>query len=148
LITSRFHRWVRRFAPPLVDAARFDRHRVGDGWHLDETHVTVAGRWVYLYRGPIRPGHRRVRLHRRDSAAASRAGQVSLSHHATGPPRAHGDLLNQPTVGKPVHPRKQRLLHQQLTRARRGTGGRDDQTAATPVPAHGGLSWTVPVCIP
>jgi transposase-like protein len=44
------HRWVRRFAPLVADAARFGRHRVGDRWHVDETHVKVAGRWVYLYR--------------------------------------------------------------------------------------------------
>jgi transposase-like protein len=44
------HRWVRRFSPLLVDAARFGRHRVGDRWHVDETYVRVAGRWVYLYR--------------------------------------------------------------------------------------------------
>jgi transposase-like protein len=42
------HRWVQRFAPLLVDAARFGRHRVGDRWHVDETYVKVAGRWVYL----------------------------------------------------------------------------------------------------
>jgi transposase-like protein len=44
------HRWVNRFAPLLVDAARFGRHRVGDRWQVDETYVKVAGRWVYLYR--------------------------------------------------------------------------------------------------
>jgi transposase-like protein len=44
------HRWVRRFGPLLADAARFARHRVGDRWHVDETYVKVAGRWVYLYR--------------------------------------------------------------------------------------------------
>jgi transposase-like protein len=44
------HRWVRRFGPLLVDAARFGRHRVGDRWQVDETYVKVAGRWVYLYR--------------------------------------------------------------------------------------------------
>ena len=36
--------------PLLVDAARFGRHWVGDRWHVDETYVKVAGRWVYLYR--------------------------------------------------------------------------------------------------
>jgi transposase-like protein len=40
------HRWVRRFTPLLVDAARFGRHRVGDRWNVDETYVKVAGRWV------------------------------------------------------------------------------------------------------
>src|SRR5262245_52526024 len=44
------HRWVRRFSPLLVDAARFGRHRVGNRWHVDEIYVKVAGRWVYLYR--------------------------------------------------------------------------------------------------
>ncbi len=44
------HRWVRRFAPLLADAARFALHRVGGRWHMDETHVKVAGRWGYLYR--------------------------------------------------------------------------------------------------
>jgi transposase, IS6 family len=44
------HRWVQRFARLLADAARFGRHRVGDRWHVDETYVKVAGRWVYLYR--------------------------------------------------------------------------------------------------
>jgi transposase-like protein len=34
----------------LADAARFGRHRVGERWHVDETYVKVAGRWVYLYR--------------------------------------------------------------------------------------------------
>src|SRR4029450_11052545 len=44
------HRWGRRLSPLLIDAARFARHRVGDRWHVDETYVKVAGRWVYLYR--------------------------------------------------------------------------------------------------
>jgi transposase-like protein len=44
------HRRVRRFTPLLVDVARFARHRVGDRWHVDETYVKVAGRWIYLYR--------------------------------------------------------------------------------------------------
>jgi transposase-like protein len=41
------HRWVRRFSPLLPDAARFARLRVGDRWHVDETYMKVAGRWVY-----------------------------------------------------------------------------------------------------
>jgi transposase-like protein len=44
------YHWVRRFSPLLADAARFARHRVGDRWHVDETYVKAAGRWVYLYR--------------------------------------------------------------------------------------------------
>jgi IS6 family transposase len=43
-------RWVQRFTPLLIDAARPCRHVPGDRWFADETYVKVAGRWVYLYR--------------------------------------------------------------------------------------------------
>src|ERR687886_209232 len=43
-------RWVQRFTPLLIDAARPCRHTPGDRWFVDETHAKVAGRWVYLYR--------------------------------------------------------------------------------------------------
>ena len=44
------YRWVQRFTPLLVDAARPCRHAPGDRWFVDESYVKVAGRWVYLYR--------------------------------------------------------------------------------------------------
>jgi IS6 family transposase len=44
-------RWVQRFTPLLIDAARPCRHVPGDRWFVDETYVKIAGRWVYLYRG-------------------------------------------------------------------------------------------------
>jgi transposase, IS6 family len=44
------YRWVQRFTPLLIDAARPCRHACGDRWFVDETYVKVAGRWVYLYR--------------------------------------------------------------------------------------------------
>ena len=44
------YRWVQRFTPLLIDAARPCRHISGDRWFLDETYVKVSGRWVYLYR--------------------------------------------------------------------------------------------------
>jgi transposase, IS6 family len=43
-------RWVQRFTPPLIDAARPCRHVPGDRWFVDETYVKIAGRWAYLYR--------------------------------------------------------------------------------------------------
>jgi transposase-like protein len=68
------HRWVRRFAPLLADAAQFGRHRVGDCWHVDETYVKVAGRWVYLYRAVDQYGQviDVYASSRRDSEAARR----------------------------------------------------------------------------
>ena len=44
------HRWVQRFTPLLIDAARPCRHLAGDRWFVDETYVKVAGVWSYVYR--------------------------------------------------------------------------------------------------
>jgi transposase, IS6 family len=44
------YRWVHRYIPLLIDAARSCRHAAGDRWFVDETYVKVARRWVYLYR--------------------------------------------------------------------------------------------------
>jgi transposase-like protein len=44
------YRWVQRFTPLLVDAARPCRHAVGDRWQVDETYTKVAGQWRYVYR--------------------------------------------------------------------------------------------------
>jgi transposase, IS6 family len=44
------YRWVQRFTPLLIDAARACRHAPGDRWFVDETYVKVSGRWVHLYR--------------------------------------------------------------------------------------------------
>ena len=57
-------RWVQRFTPLLVDAARPCRHAVGGRWFVDETYVKVAGVWRYVYRAVDErgPGDRRVRV--------------------------------------------------------------------------------------
>ena len=44
------YRWVQRFTPLLIDAARPCRHSVGDRWFVGETYVKVAGVWRYVYR--------------------------------------------------------------------------------------------------
>jgi transposase, IS6 family len=44
------YRWVQRFTPEFVEAARPRRHVPGHGWFVDETDVKVSGRWTYLYR--------------------------------------------------------------------------------------------------
>jgi IS6 family transposase len=44
------YRWVQRFTPLVIEAARPCRHSVGDRWFVDETSVRVAGVWRYVYR--------------------------------------------------------------------------------------------------
>ena len=44
------YRWVQRFTPEFVEAARTCRRVPGDRWFVDETYVKVNGRWTYLYR--------------------------------------------------------------------------------------------------
>ncbi len=44
------YRWVQRFTPLIIDAARPCRHAVGGRWFVDETYVKVAGTWRYVYR--------------------------------------------------------------------------------------------------
>jgi transposase, IS6 family len=39
------YRWVQRFTPALVEAARPRRHAAGGHWFVDETYVKVAGSW-------------------------------------------------------------------------------------------------------
>ena len=50
------HRWIMRFTPLLIDAARPCRHAVGSRWFVHETYVKVAGVWRYVYRAVDGPG--------------------------------------------------------------------------------------------
>ena len=68
------YRWVQRFTPEFIEAARPRRHAPGDRWFADETYVKVAGRWAYLYRAIDQHGQVIDVLlsERRDLAAARR----------------------------------------------------------------------------
>jgi transposase, IS6 family len=49
-------RWVQRFTPLLVEAARSCRHAAGGQWFVDETYVKVSGTWRYVYRAVDQDG--------------------------------------------------------------------------------------------
>jgi transposase-like protein len=78
-------RWVQRFTPELIDAARPCRHQVGDRWFVDETYVKVNGVWRYVYRAVDQHGQVIdvfVSRHR-DIASARKFFTTSLlAHHA------------------------------------------------------------------
>lgn len=77
------YRWVQRFTPMLMDAARPCRHSVGDRWFVDETYVKVNGIWRYVYR--VVDQHGQVIdvyvSNRRDISAAEWFFRTSLSAH-------------------------------------------------------------------
>jgi transposase-like protein len=76
------YRWVQRFTPLLVDAARPCRHAVG-GWYVDETYVKVAGRCRYVYRAVDQHGQiiDAFVSARRDTQAARRFLTAALRDH-------------------------------------------------------------------
>jgi transposase, IS6 family len=84
------YRWVQRFTPLLVEAARPCRHVVGDRWQVDETCVKVAGQWRYVY-GAIDQFGQVIDVFvatRRDATAAHRFFQRAIGTTRSGPPRS------------------------------------------------------------
>jgi len=75
-------RWVQRFTPLFIDAARPCRHAAGERWFVDETYVKVAGRWIYLYRAVDQFGQviDVLASPKRDSAATRRFFTRALEH--------------------------------------------------------------------
>ena len=75
-------RWVQRFTPLLVNAARPCRHAVGRRWFVDETNVKV-GVWRYVYRAVDEDGQV-IDVYvsaRRDIAAARRFFTAAVTAH-------------------------------------------------------------------
>ena len=77
------YRWVQRFTPLLIDAARPCRHLAGDRWFVDETYVKVSGVWCYVYRAVDQHGQV-IDVYvsrRRDIASARTFFSAALSVH-------------------------------------------------------------------
>ena len=68
------YRWVQRFTPELIDAARPSRRVAGDRWFVDETYLNLAGRWVYLYRAIDQYGRSSMSWPRRSGTWRQPAG--------------------------------------------------------------------------
>jgi transposase-like protein len=76
------YRWVQRFTPLLIDAARPARHVAGDRWFVDETYVKVCGVWRYVYRAVDQQGQ--VITDRAPALANVIAELVPAALHNTG----------------------------------------------------------------
>jgi IS6 family transposase len=76
-------RWVQRFTPLLVEAARPCRRSVGGRWFVDETYVKVAGIWRYVYRAVDQDGQV-IDVYvskKRDTAAATKFFRTAIISH-------------------------------------------------------------------
>jgi IS6 family transposase len=86
-------RWVQRFTPMLVDAARPCRHATGSRWFVDETYVRVSGRWRYVYRAVDEYGQViDVYVSARRDIAAARTFFVAVLDAHGGPEEVVTDL--------------------------------------------------------
>ena len=77
------HRWVQRFTPLLIDAARPCRRSVGGRWFVDETYMKVAGKWRDVYRAADQNGQVidvLVSQRRNTNAARRFFGAALLAH--------------------------------------------------------------------
>ena len=84
------YRWVQRFTPLLIDAARPCRHVPGDCWFVDETYVKIAGRWVYLYRAIDQDGQViNVLVSQKRDLAATRRFFIRALDHGPSPTEGH-----------------------------------------------------------
>ena len=96
------YRWVQRFTPEFIEAARPCRHAPGDRWFVDETYVKVAGTVDLSVPGgrPAWPGHRRPAVR-----AARPGGRAAVLHPGAarrhGPGRGH----DRPRARLPAGPR-------------------------------------------
>ncbi len=80
------YRWVQRFTPAFVEAARTCRHVPGDRWFVDETYVKVNGRWTYLYRAVDQYGQGHCCIERsRERVAANLAARRHLTSRRASP---------------------------------------------------------------
>ena len=94
-------RWVQRYAPELNKRCRRELKPTTRSWRVDETYISVAGAWTYLYRAVDSTG---ATIDfwlsaQRDAVAAKRLFQRAL--RSAGHPRPR--LIN--VDGNPSHPK-------------------------------------------
>src|ERR1051326_6711476 len=82
-------RWVQRYGPEIHRRLRGNLKTKSPTWHMDETFVRIAGRWLYLFRAV--DGHGQTvdffLSETRDREAAKRFSKKALANPDNRPPR-------------------------------------------------------------
>jgi hypothetical protein len=161
------YRWVQRFTPEFIEAARPSRHVPGDRWFVGETYLKVAGQWTYLYRAVdqhgqvidvLLSGTRDLAATRRFFTRALRAGTVPAevttdrARLPAGPGRAaplgpahHGAACEQPGRGRPRAAEGQAPADAgPETSPLSADPGRRSRLRAEPAPRHYDIAADVP----
>jgi transposase-like protein len=127
------YRWMQRFTPEFIEAARPCRHAPGNRRFVDETYLKAAGRWAYLYRAVDQHGQViDVLLSVRRDLAAARCFFTQAMRTGTVPVEVTTDRA-------PVYPRVLDELiplgaaHRRAVREQPGRGR--PRTAESPAPA-------------
>lgn len=82
-------RWTQRYGPELCRRLHGQVKRKSSTWHMDETYVRVAGRWMYLFRA-VDSGGQTVDFYlseTRDREAAKLFLERALANADNRPPR-------------------------------------------------------------
>src|SRR5215467_14045149 len=106
-------RWVQRYGPEVHRRLRGQVKLKSSTWHMDETFVRIAGRWLYLFRAVDSQGQT-VDFYlseTRDREAAKRFLKKALANPDNRPPRvfARDGLRSYPTAIRELQ--KESLIH-------------------------------------
>jgi transposase, IS6 family len=107
-------RWVQRYGPEVHRRLRGNVKQKSSTWHMDETFVRIAGRWLYLFRAVDSQGQT-VDFYlseTRDREAAKRFLKKALANPDNRPPHvfARDGLRSYPAAIRELQ--KEGLLHQ------------------------------------
>ena len=121
--------WEARFAPLMAEQLRIKRRgQAGKSWHVDETYISVHGKWCYLYRAIDRDGNLvDSRLsEKRDMEAAKRFFKQAVAVVGHAPERVTTDGHDsypraiRETLGSDVLHRTNRYLNNRVEQDHRG----------------------------
>ncbi len=148
------YRWVQRFTPEFVEAARTCRHVPGGRWFVDETYAKANGRWTYLYRAIDQYGQViDVRLSARRDLTAARiffirplaTGAVPVEVTTDRAP-VYPRILDELAPGRPAH---DTAIREQHDRSRPWPGskpGSDPCVDSRPSDQRGSSPPVTPSC--